>query len=77
MTGDDSVQSFVIFAIEQYKHHKNISGQESMEILSEAGILQHLQEFYDVMHLHGSKWLMQEIDAMVERQNLLREGTVK
>lgn len=65
-TGDDSIPSFVAFAIEQYKHHKGISGKEAMEILSDAGALEHLAEFYDVMHQHGAKWLMEELDEMVE-----------
>lgn len=64
-TGDDSIPVFVSFAIEQYKHHKGISGEEAMEILSEAGVLEHLEEFYDVMHQHGEKWLLQEINEMV------------
>lgn len=65
-TGDDSIPTFVSFAIEQYKHHKGISGVEAMQILSDAGILEHLAEFYDVMHQHGAKWLMEEIDNILE-----------
>lgn len=64
--GDDSIPIFVSFAIEQYKHHKGISGQEAMKILSDAGVLEHLVEFYDVMHQHGARWLMEEIDYLVE-----------
>lgn len=67
-TGDDSISLFVAFAIEQFKQHRGISGQEAMEILSDAGILEHLVEFYDVLHLHGNKWLMQEIDEMLEKK---------
>lgn len=65
-SGDDSIPVYVAFAIEQYKHHKGISGEEAMEILSEAGVLEHLAEFYDVMHQHGAKWLMEEIDHLME-----------
>ena len=67
-TGDDSLSLFIAFSIEKFKHHRGISGEEAMEILSEAGILEHLVEFYDVLHLHGEKWLMQEIDEMLERK---------
>lgn len=69
-TGDDSIPVFVAFAIEQYKRYKGISGAEAMELLSEAGVLEHLEEFYDVMHQHGAGWLMQEIDEMVNKHNL-------
>ena len=67
-TGDDSIPVFLSFAIEQYKHHKGISGEEAMEILSENGLLDHLAEFYDVMHQHGAKWLMEEINDMITKK---------
>ena len=67
--GDDSIPVFVSFAIEQYKHHKGISGYEAMQILSDAGVIEHLEEFYDVMHQHGSKWLMEEIDHLIEARS--------
>lgn len=67
--GDDSIPVFVAFAIEQYKHHKGISGYEAMQILSDAGVIEHLQEFYDVMHQQGSKWLMEEIDHLIEARS--------
>lgn len=68
-TGNDSIPAFVAFAIEQYKHHRGISGEAAMEILSNAGVLEHLAEFYDVMHQHGAEWLMEEIDDIVEKTN--------
>lgn len=68
-TGDDSIPVFVAFAIEQYKHSKGISGYEAMQTLSDAGVLEHLAEFYDVMHQHGARWLVQEIDHMIEERS--------
>lgn len=67
--GDDSIPVFIAFAIEQYAHHKGISGREAMEKLSESGVLEHLVEFYDVMHQHGERWLMEEIDDMITKKN--------
>ncbi len=64
-TGDDSIPSFVSFAIEQFKHQKGISGEEAMHLLSEAGVLEHLAEFYDVMHQHGSQWLIEEMEELI------------
>lgn len=67
-TGDESVPVFVAFAIEQYSHKKGISGEEAFDILSKYGVLEHLIEFYDVLHLHGDRWLMQEIDDIIKRK---------
>jgi len=63
--GDDSIPVFVAFAIEQYKNHKGISGDEAAKVLDEHGILDHLAEFYDVLHTQSSQWLMAEIDDMI------------
>lgn len=67
-TGDDSIPVFVAFAIEQYSHEKGINSEEAFDILSKYGVLEHLIKFYDVLHLHGDRWLMQEIDEFIERK---------
>lgn len=68
-TGDDSVAMFLAFAIEQYKNHKGISGEESASILDKAGILEHFEEYYDVLHTQSARWLLSEIDEMIANQN--------
>lgn len=68
-TGDDSIPLFISFAIEQYKNHKRISGEESAAILAESGVLSHLEEFFDVLHTQSAQWLLEEIDEMVNRHN--------
>lgn len=67
-TGDDSIPVFVAFAIEQYRHDKGISSEDAFDTLSKYGVLEHLIKFYDVLHLHGDQWLMQEIDEFIERK---------
>lgn len=70
-TGDDSIPAFVAFAVEQYKHYKNISGEEAMELLSASGALEHLAEYYDVMHTQGVKWLLAEMDDLIAKSDCL------
>lgn len=67
--GDDSILVFVAFAIEQYKNDKGISGEEAARILYENGILDHLAEFYDVLHTQNAQWLVEEMDDMILRQH--------
>lgn len=67
--GDESIPVFVTFAIEQYKKHKGISGEEASAILADAGVLQHLIDYYDVLHTQGAQWLIAEIDEMVANHN--------
>lgn len=63
--GDESVPMFIAFAIEQYKNHKGISGEEAAAILANAGVLQHLEAYFDVLHTQGAQWLIAEMDEMV------------
>lgn len=64
-TGDESIPMFITFAIEQYKNFRGISGIEAASILSETGVLRHLEEYYDVLHTQSAPWLVAEMDEMV------------
>lgn len=66
--GEDSIPVFLAFAIEQYKNHKGISGEEAARILDENGILEHFSEFYDVLHTQSAQWLIEEMDEMIAAQ---------
>lgn len=68
--GDYTIPGFVTFYIEQYKKFKNISGEEAMQTLSDAGVLDYLAEHYDILHLESHHWLLKEIDEMVESKTL-------
>ncbi len=65
-TGDDTIPAFVTFCIEQYKNYKNISGAEAVSQLTNAGVLEYLVDFYDTLHLEGTKWILEDIDRLVE-----------
>lgn len=68
--GDYAIPGFVTFYIEQYKKFKNISGEEAMQTLSDAGVLDYLAEHYDILHLESHHWLLKEIEEMVESKTL-------
>ena len=71
-TGDDTIPAFIAFCIEQYKVYKNISGERAMRILSEAGILEYLEEHYDTLHLESPQWILQDIDELVKSKVLIK-----
>lgn len=68
-TGDNTIPAFVTFYIEQYKNLKNISGEKSMQILSDSGVLDYLAENYDILHLESHHWLLKEIEDLVESKS--------
>lgn len=69
-TGDDTIPAFVTFYIEQYKNFKKISGEEAMQRLSDAGVLDYLAEHYDILHLESHNWLLNEIEDLVKSKTL-------
>lgn len=71
-TGDESIPIFITFAIEQYKHFKGISGEEAAAILEDASVLEHLEEYFDVLHTQSAQWLVEEIDELVANHNAIK-----
>ncbi|MGN0222688.1 MAG: DUF3791 domain-containing protein, partial [Muribaculaceae bacterium] len=56
---------FVSFCIEQYKHQKGLSGLAAMQQLNEYGVLQYLEENYDVLHTQSWQWILEDIDEYI------------
>lgn len=71
-TGDESIPMFITFAIEQYKHYKGISGEKAVAMLEDAGVLKHLEEYFDVLHTQSAQWLVTEIDELVNTHNSIK-----
>ncbi|MBQ0075736.1 MAG: DUF3791 domain-containing protein [Bacteroidales bacterium] len=57
---------FVSFCIEQYKQHARISGEESAELLFRSGVVQYLNDNFEVLHTQSRQWLMEEIDERLK-----------
>lgn len=70
--GDESIPMFITFVIEQFKNAKGISGAEAAQILAQAGVLAHLEEYYDVLHTQSAQWLIAEVSEMVDNFNSKR-----
>jgi hypothetical protein len=58
---DDAIPLFLSFCIEQYKHAKQLSGKESMQILESSGALRYLEENYGVIHTQSPQWIVEDI----------------
>lgn len=71
-TGDDTIPAFLTFCIEQYKNYKKISGEDAMQLLSDAGVLDYIARHYDALHLESERWILKEIDDLVKSKVLLK-----
>lgn len=68
----EDIAMFISFCIEQYKTAKGISGEEAMRTLSHYGVLEYLEECFDVLHTQGHQWLLADIDEFIA--NRKKEG---
>lgn len=59
------VAYFVSFCIEQYKHAKHLTGEESMHQLDEYGVLDYLSEHYETLHTQSHQWILEDIDEFI------------
>lgn len=62
---NQDIALFISFCIEQYKTAKGLTGEEAMRILSHYGVLDYLNEFYDVLHTQGGQWLLADMDEFI------------
>lgn len=62
---NQDIALFISFCIEQYKMAKGLTGEEAMRILSRYGVLDYLNEFYDVLHTQGGQWLLADMDEFI------------
>lgn len=59
---------FLSFCIEQYAKAKNMTTEDVVDLFARYGISEHFCEFYDVLHTQGHRWLIEEIDEMIENR---------
>ena len=63
---EDTIPLFLSFCIEQYKEAHNISGKEAMTRLSDSGVLDYLEDNYEVIHTQSPQWILQDIEDFMQ-----------
>ena len=56
---------FVSFCIEQYKNAKGITGEEAMNTLDKYGVLEYLEENFEILHTQSYQWILEDIDEFI------------
>lgn len=54
---------FLSFSMEQYKNKHNMSGEEVATLFERYGVLSYLEDNFEVLHMQGHRWLMDEING--------------
>jgi len=66
----DEVKQFVIFAIEEYRAAKDISGKDAFALFEKSGLLDYIEEFYDILHSKGSEYLIYDFDEYLNKHSV-------
>jgi len=58
--------SFKLFCIEKYADKKQIPSNEVYKLFEAGGILQMLDEDYEILHGHGFEYILGDIEKILE-----------
>ncbi|MDR0811793.1 MAG: DUF3791 domain-containing protein, partial [Paludibacter sp.] len=53
----ENKKKFTVFAIEEYRKRKGIEGKTAITLFDKTGLLQYIEDFYDILHSNGTEYL--------------------
>lgn len=56
---------FLSFCIEQYKEAKHLSGQETVQLFGQYGVLNYLEDNYEPLHSQSRQWILEDIEEFI------------
>ena len=60
---------FIIFCMENYKVHRNLTGKQTLQLFEDYGVFDYLREFYDVLHTTGHDYINNDIDIYLRERD--------
>ena len=63
---EKKINDFIVFCMEIYKSKKSMTGKEVYELFEKYGVLNYLQEGYEVLHTQGDGWVIRDIDEFLK-----------
>lgn len=63
---DKKINEFIVFCVEYYKERVSLSGKEVYDLFDKYGVIDYLENGYDVLHTQGKDWLMNDIDLFLK-----------
>ena len=67
-TRSNDISLFLAFCIEQYKQRHHLTGEQSMRILDQYGVLEYLENDYEPLHTQSAQWIMEDIDELINKK---------
>lgn len=56
---------FKAFCFEAYRAHYGMTGREAMQLFKKYGVLNYLNDCYNVLHTTGREYLIEDIDIFI------------
>jgi len=63
-----TIQTFVIFCLEEYRKELNINGEEAIEVFENYNVFKFLEEYYEVLHTQSMKYIIDEIKEFIRQR---------
>ena len=63
MSDEQRRVAYFAYAVEMYKKAKNLSGREAFFDLRRIGADQYIYDMFELLHVHGTEYLLDELDA--------------
>lgn len=57
---------FLIYCIEEYRRQKKMQGKAVMELFNRYSVCEYIYEFYELLHINGSYYIVNDIDEYIE-----------
>ncbi len=67
-TRSNEISLFLAFCIEQYKQRHHLTGEQSMRVLDQYGVLEYLEAGYEPLHTQSAQWIMEDIDEFINKR---------
>jgi len=65
MQNVDKRIKYLAFCFEVYGHERKLSGKQVYEIFSKYNLIDYIMEMYEILHVHGTGYLMAEIEDYI------------
>ena len=65
----DSKTKFLIYCMEIYKRAENLNGVQVLERFSQYNLFDYVLEFYEILHIHGVSYILQDINSYISEQS--------
>lgn len=66
----DDIAYFIAFCVENYKNAHSLRGNDVSTLFAENGVMEYLEDNYEVLHTQSPQWLLSEIDDIIQHKSL-------